>query len=153
MSDAKKIPQTLRYFQKGEILFKENEHPQAMYLIKKGAVSIRKAKKRGQIEIARIFSNEVIGELSFFDKRPRSATAVALTDIEALEIRFDCLEKVYAGIPDYFKTIISSVAERLRRADNQIRKLQTEFLLDDPQLETLSVEFNTGAPSSQDGSV
>lgn len=101
-----------------------------MFLIRKGSVSVRKPKPGGEIEIARIHSNEVVGEISFFDRLPRSAAAVALTEVEALEITFEALDKIFEKVPPYFKTIISSMADRLRRADDTIRKLQKDFVQD-----------------------
>jgi CRP/FNR family transcriptional regulator, cyclic AMP receptor protein len=115
-----------RYYRPGQFLFREGEPSQCMYLVKKGSIGIRKRKGGAQIEIAKIYSNEVIGELSFFDRQPRSASAVALTEVEVLEIKFDQLDKIYKGVPDYLKTIMASVADRLRKANEMIRRLQKE---------------------------
>jgi CRP-like cAMP-binding protein len=91
-------------------------------------VSVRKSKPGGEVEIARIHSNEVVGEISFFDRLPRSAAAVALTEVEALEITFEALDKIFENVPPYFKAIIAGMADRLRRADDTIRKLQKDFV-------------------------
>ncbi|MBY0469995.1 cyclic nucleotide-binding domain-containing protein [bacterium] len=113
-----------RFFKPGQVLFKEGEPSQSIFLIKKGTVAIRKSRMSAQVEIARVYSNEVLGELSFFDRKPRSASATALSEVEALEIPFDALDKIYQDVPDYLKTIISSVAERLRKATDTIRRIQ-----------------------------
>jgi len=115
-----------RFFRSGQQLFVEGGPSTCMYLISKGTVSIRKKKGSTHIEIARLYSNEVLGELSFFDRRPRSASAVALTDVDALEIDFVSLDKIYKNVPEYLKTIMRSVAERLRRANDVIRRLKKE---------------------------
>lgn len=111
-----------------------------MFLVKKGTVGIRKMKGPAHVEIARIYSNEVLGELSFFDRMPRSASAVALTEVEVLEIRFDSLDKIYTGVPDYMKTIIASVADRLRKANDTIRRLQRNVVNEDGSEEQISDE-------------
>ncbi len=128
---------SLRFFRPGQYLFREGEASRCMYLIKKGTVSIRKMKGPAYVEIARIYSKEVLGELSFFDRNPRSAAAVAISEVEALEISFESLDKIYAGVPDYLKTIIASVAERLRKADDTIRRLQRNVITDDGREEKL----------------
>ncbi|MCC7443053.1 MAG: cyclic nucleotide-binding domain-containing protein [Bdellovibrionales bacterium] len=122
---------TKRYYRAGQHLFREGESSQAMYLIKKGSVSIRKMKGSAFVEIAKVYGNEVIGELSFFDRMPRSAAAVALSEVEALEIDFRSLETVWAKVPDYWKTIMKAVAERLRKADDTIRRLQKNVVVDE----------------------
>jgi len=124
-------PAAPKYFRPGQFLFREGEPSKSMYLIKKGTVSIRKMKGPAYIEIARAYSSEVVGELSFFDRQARSAAAVALTEVETLEIEFESLDKIYEKVPDYMRTIISCVAERLRKADDTIRRLQKEVVRDD----------------------
>ncbi len=114
----------------GEYLFHENDPSRSLFLIRKGTVSVRKPKPGGEIEIAKIHANEVVGEISFFDRLPRSAAAVALTEVEALEITFDGLDKIFEKVPPYFKAIIASMADRLRRADETIRKLEKELVQD-----------------------
>lgn len=107
-----------------ETLFKEGDPSASILIIKKGAVSIRKAKGTAFVEIARVYQNEVIGELSFFDRLPRSATAVTMGETEILEIPFDAMETIYKQIPEYMRTITASMADRLRKANEVIRKLQ-----------------------------
>jgi CRP/FNR family transcriptional regulator, cyclic AMP receptor protein len=129
-----------RFFRPGQYLFREGEPSKAMFLIKKGTVSIRKMKGAAFVEIARIYSNEVLGELSFFDRLPRSAAAIALTEVEALEIEFNKLDKIYAQVPDYMKTIIAAVADRLRKANDQIRRLQKNVVTEQGIEEQVKVD-------------
>lgn len=119
-----------KVFRANQVVFKEGESSNCMYLVQKGTVSIRKMKGSGYIEIARIYPNQVIGELSFFDRLPRSATAVTMSEVKALEIDFESLDKIYAGVPEYMRTIMSCVAERLRKANETIRRLQRRVIVE-----------------------
>ena len=119
-----------KYFRPGQYLFREGEPSRCMFLIRKGTVSVRKVKGAAYVEVGRAYSNEVLGELSFFDRLPRSAAAVALTEVEVLEISFDSLDKIYVGVPDYLKTIIACVADRLRKANDTIKRLQKNVVHD-----------------------
>lgn len=116
-----------RNYKSGQVLFEEGAASVSIFIIKKGAVSIRKIKGKHFVEIAKVQANEIIGELSFFDRQPRSATAVALMDVDALEIPFESMERIYNGIPDYLKAIMASLADRLRKANEQIRNLQKQL--------------------------
>jgi CRP-like cAMP-binding protein len=127
-----------RQFRPGQSLFREGEPSHCMYLIKKGTVAIRKMKGTAYVELGRIYANEVLGELSFFDRHPRSASAVALTEVEALEISFESLDAIYVKVPDYLKTIMASVADRLRKANEQIRKLQKNVITEEGREEQLN---------------
>lgn len=117
MADSKK-------FAPGEYLFYEGDPSHCMYLITEGTVSIRKYEGTSYVEVAQVHANEVIGELAFFDRQPRSASAVALTSVDLVELRFEALDKLYSKVPDYLKTIIASVADRLRKANDTIRNSQ-----------------------------
>lgn len=123
------MPATPKTFKPGDFLFHEGDSSNCIFIVQKGLVAIRK-KKQGQafVEIARLGLGEVIGELAFFDRKPRSASAFALTEVEVLEIDFGSLDKVYGTVPDYIKTIMSAVAARLRRANETIRKLQKDTI-------------------------
>ena len=107
-----------------EVIFTEGDTPYAIYIIKRGQVSIRKKKGSSYVEVGRLYQNEVLGEMAFFDRKNRSATAVAASEVELLEIRFDGLEKVYSTLPDYLRSIIAAIVERLRKANETVRKLQ-----------------------------
>lgn len=140
-------PTNTRALKAGETIFKEGDHPTSMFLIKRGTVLVQKLRNEGTTNLARIFSGEVIGELSFFDRRPRSATAVAESEVELLEIQFDNLDKVYQEkVPDYLKTMVAAIAERLRKANELIRQLQRyapsdqKELNDVPATSTLSAD-------------
>lgn len=133
------------HFRPGDFLFREGEPSKSMYVIQKGSISIRKKKGGGSVEVARVYSNEVIGELSFFDRLPRSAAAVALTEVEVLEISFESLDAIYSKIPSYFQTIMTCVAERLRKATARIQKLQKNIIEDDVLDETPPDSLDTAA--------
>jgi CRP-like cAMP-binding protein len=115
-----------KIYQTGDTLFKEGETAISLFIIKRGAISIRKTKGKNFVEIGKIGSGEVIGELSFFDHHPRSATAVALMEVVVIEVTFEALEKIYNTIPDYMKTIAAAMAGRLRTANEKLRQLQSE---------------------------
>ena len=119
---------TVRQLKAGHVLFMDGDVSQSIFIVKRGAISIRK-KKLDQtfVEIAKIVSGGVIGEMSFFDGKPRSATAVASNDAEVIEITFEDMEDIYKNIPDYIKTIVSSLAERLRTANQAIIHLQKQL--------------------------
>ena len=131
-----------------------------MYLIKKGTVGVRKRKGPAWVEIGRVYSSEVLGELSFLDRQPRSASAIALTEVEALEIKFDALDKIWGNVPDYMKTIIASVADRLRKANDTIKRLQKDVIVeqgkgqltsDAPSASDVMAALEAGGASSEGG--
>jgi CRP-like cAMP-binding protein len=111
-------------FRVGESLFQEGSDAKSLYLVKSGRVSIRKSVNGGFIEIAQVGPNQIIGEVGFFDARPRSADAVALSYCEVVEIPYEALKPIFDPAPDYLKKIMVGLASRLREADEAIRELK-----------------------------
>ncbi len=111
-------------YRTGEALFHEGSDSSSLFLIKSGRISIRKSVDGGYIEIAQIGPNQIIGEVGFFDQKPRSADAVAVTYSEAVEIPYDALRPMFDPAPDYLKKIMIGLASRLREADDVIRGLK-----------------------------
>jgi CRP/FNR family cyclic AMP-dependent transcriptional regulator len=117
-------------FKKGDFLFHEGDISRSMYLIKKGRVAILKPKGTAFIQLAEVRQNEMIGELAFFDpeRKPRSASAMALSTVEVVEIGYDALQKHYETLPDFMRKIFGSVVDRIRKANDTIRKLQKDVI-------------------------
>ena len=73
-------------FKAGEIIFVETSEGEEIYLITDGEVSIRIALANADqdYEIIREQRGDLLGEVRFIDNLPRSATAIAETDVELL---------------------------------------------------------------------
>ena len=117
MSTAKKLA-------KGEILFREGDTPDAMYVIKSGMIAITKTKGSGSIVLAEKKAGEMLGEMAFFDAKPRSAHAVAATDAEVIALPFTALQTQFNGFPEWIKAIVKTVTAQLRDANTKIKTLE-----------------------------
>ena len=136
---------TVIEYKAGEVLFTEGQPSLNLYILKSGVVSIRKRKGAGYIELARSYAGEVIGEVSFFDRKMRSASVVAITEVRAIEISFVGLDNLYKQVPDYMRAVMMSLSDRLRKANETIRKLQDEVVGADEGLESQHDDSDTSA--------
>ena len=89
-----------RCVKKGEVLFKEGDSGQELYLVREGAVLVSK-KVTGRVEqvLARIGVGEIFGEMSLFDEAPRSATVQAETDSILLSLDRESLLRLIETRP------------------------------------------------------
>ncbi len=116
-----------------ELLFTEGDQSNSLYFIKRGVVRVFKQKQEGTIEIETIRAGQLLGELSFLDNQPRSASAEAVTTIEYIEISRSTLDEALAKLPEWFMAMVKTVTSRLRAANNKIRALEsvnTEYEVD-----------------------
>ena len=70
----------------------------------------------------------VVGELSFFDGLPRSATLEAMTDVEAVRLDPAAFDRLAAEEPELARTLLLDLARilalRLRMASDVIAELR-----------------------------
>ncbi len=109
-------------FKKGEKIFKEGDRSQDLFIIQKGKVKIYKEVEGEMLPLGVVKEGQFIGELAFFDGKPRSATAEAINDVEVLKFEKTLLEKELSKLPGWLVTLINSIAFRIREADELVKR-------------------------------
>ena len=122
------IKSGIRSLKTGEILFNDCDPAESLYIIQKGQIRLYKPKGKGFVEIAVLRPGEVIGEMAFFDEdgsgKKRSCSASAITGVEIVEISFLAFGKTMQSLNPWFKTIINTLATRLRKANFRTKELE-----------------------------
>lgn len=120
----------IKKFQAGEVIFHENDPAESLYIIQRGQIRLYRPKGRGFVEIAILRSGEVIGEMAYFDEKAsrRSCSAAALVGTEVIEISFKAFDKTMGGLNPWFKTIINTLADRLRKTNDQLKRIESNSL-------------------------
>jgi CRP/FNR family transcriptional regulator, cyclic AMP receptor protein len=118
----------LKSLKPGETIFNDGEPADSLFIIQKGQIRLFKPKGKGFIELAVLRAGEVIGEMAYFDEdgsgRKRSCSAAALTHVEVIEISFGAFAKTMQSLNPWFKTIINTLATRLRRTNFRVKELE-----------------------------
>ncbi len=66
-----------RRYTASEIIFREGDRTDGLYLVASGFVRIVTHRGQGEMQLARLGPGETIGEMGVIDDAPRSATAIA----------------------------------------------------------------------------
>ncbi len=119
-----------RELKKGELLFREGDQSDAMYVIKKGQISVVKTKGAGEVELAELGAGAMIGEMAFFDNKPRSAGARAKSDSTVIVLPFTSLYAQFKTFPEWLKAMVKNVNGKLREANAKIKNLERETAID-----------------------
>ncbi len=100
-------------FQKGDIIFCEYEPGDNFYLIQSGRVQILKI--LGDIEktIDILEPGEIFGEMAILEEAPRSATAIALDEVKALEFNRENFEILMQGNPQIALKLLKLFTKRI----------------------------------------
>jgi CRP-like cAMP-binding protein len=97
-------------FKVGETIFKESEDGQSLYIIRKGEVKACKTAPDGELFTLTIMKDgDIFGEMSFLDGRPRSATIVAVSDIETYVMEKSDFEGLVDGNPRIIYKLLKNI--------------------------------------------
>lgn len=117
MAEGKKIA-------KDTYLFRENDAPDAMYIIKSGSLAITKSKGNSEVVLAEIGPGAMVGEMAIFDKKPRSANVKAMKDSEVICLPYESLDAQLESLPVWIRAILRTMNENLRDANKKIKALE-----------------------------
>lgn len=110
----------------GLALLQAGEDDRALYLITEGTVGVRLP--RDESAFKTIEAPSVVGELAFFDGRPRSATLDAVTDVEVVRLDQAAFDRVSEAAPALARAMLRDLARilalRLRMASEVIANLR-----------------------------
>ena len=105
-------------FQAGEVIFKEDEIPDSMYIVIEGNVSLT----RGSQEVMVAKDKDFFGTWALFDDEPRVATATTLEKSLLLRIDKEDFVDLLADYVAITQSILKSLVKRLRRLMLRISK-------------------------------
>ncbi len=103
----------------GEVVFQEGEMGDALYVVMRGGVQIRKEGRA----LAVLGPKEAFGEMAVLEAQKRSADAVAAGETEVLKIGSEEFYEVLREQVEIAEGIIKVLVHRLREADERLHAL------------------------------
>jgi CRP/FNR family transcriptional regulator, cyclic AMP receptor protein len=100
-------------FKAGEVFMLEGEIGDGFYVIVDGTVRI----DRGERMIRSLTAGGFLGEIALLEKRPRTATATAVSDVTALELKHHEFERLLDTMPAVHRRVRAAVDRRERGRD------------------------------------
>jgi CRP/FNR family transcriptional regulator, cyclic AMP receptor protein len=110
-------------FAAGQVIFKQGEVGDVMYIVQEGEVDILLHDK--VIETVEV--GGILGELALIDNRPRAASAVARTDCKVVPIDEKRFAYMVQETPHFAIHVMEVMAERLRYMDSMASQQFTPF--------------------------
>jgi CRP/FNR family cyclic AMP-dependent transcriptional regulator len=112
-----------REFLAGDVLFKQGDPGDVMYVVQSGLVQVLKRVGEEERPLATLGRGEFLGEMAILNGKPRTATAVVLEDAKMLVIDGKTLEAMITRNPEIAMRLIKKLARRLDSADEMIQIL------------------------------
>jgi len=101
------------HFKASDVIFREGDPAAELLVVKSGTVEIR---IRNRL-IDTLGERSIFGEMALIDSRPRSATAVALTDTELIPLGDKGFSLLVAYNPTFALSVLRVLAKHLRAVD------------------------------------
>ncbi|MCL2386965.1 MAG: methyl-accepting chemotaxis protein [Defluviitaleaceae bacterium] len=116
LNSVKNLSGTRRIYQKGELIIKEGDtNAESMYYIQSGSVNICKSLgKPNENLLATLKQGDLFGEMSLFLNEPRTASAIAIDQVEVTEIKQGNMYELMTQNPDVAYSVLETLCTRLR---------------------------------------
>lgn len=109
---------TLRRYPAGQLIFNYGDVGLSMYIVVRGDVNIHiPGESSRRLSLKDISQGEPFGELALFDNRPRSASALATTEVEVLELTRSTFLDYIERHPNVAIALLQTLSARLRQTD------------------------------------
>lgn len=109
----------MRRLVRGDVLFREGDLPDALYVVARGrlAIAIASPLDRRESVVALMEPGDLFGELGLLDDGPRSALARALEPSTVLEVPFAPVRELFTANPQLLWNVARLLSARLRVMD------------------------------------
>lgn len=113
-----------RTYNEGDVIFREGDVGNEMFIIQSGKVKISKQLKEGAEKTLVILgAGDFFGEMAVIDKDVRSANAIAMEPSRLIALDEEVFEMHMQTNPKIVKKILKNLTTRLRDANDQIKTL------------------------------
>jgi CRP-like cAMP-binding protein len=99
-----------RRFKAGNTIFREGDEANELFVIKSGKVRIQ----IGNRTLTELEPDSIFGEMALIDNEPRSATAIAVTDVELVPVGEKQFLFLVSQTPYFALKVMRVLVQRLR---------------------------------------
>lgn len=114
-------------YQPGQIVCQQGEMGDAAYVIISGEAQVLIDTPSGQIHVATMKKNDVVGEIAILINIPRTATIQAESELITLRITKDHFLSTLSEFPEISVEMMRVLAERLVRTTDELQKAKEQL--------------------------
>jgi CRP/FNR family cyclic AMP-dependent transcriptional regulator len=112
-----------RSFAPGQVIFREGDESDTCYVVREGtARALRESPDGRSITLARFGAGDFFGELAMFDDDRRSATLVAVDELETLAILGADMRRLLREHSDIAMKLVVALGRRLRLTNERLAR-------------------------------
>lgn len=112
-------------FEKDEVLFRQGDMGDAAYIVLQGDADVLVNSQQGQIRVAGLGQNDIVGEIAILIDVPRTATVRACSRLVTLRITKELFFRLITEFPQIAVEIMRELAIRLEKTTGDLRDAVT----------------------------
>ncbi len=113
-------------FADGEVIFREGEPGDKMYVIQEGAVEISSALEGVRTIVCQLDKGQFFGEMALLEQLPRVATATARGDTRVMVLDRESILRRVKEDPHMVLTLLRSLCTRVRSLNECLEDLSSQ---------------------------
>ena len=106
----------VRAYNAGDVIFRQGDKAEELFVIQSGTVEIR----LGNRLLDTLPERGIFGEMALIDGAPRSATAIAATDVKLVPVGEKQFLFLVSRTPYFALNVMRALARRLRATNNAL---------------------------------
>jgi CRP-like cAMP-binding protein len=118
---------TRMVFQPAQELFHQGDRPDAAYLILSGEADVVAETPSGEVPVATVGQNAIVGEIAILCDVPRTATVRAASRLETLKIEKEHFLRLIREFPDMSIEIMRELGNRLSKTTGELSQARAEL--------------------------
>jgi Cyclic nucleotide-binding domain len=111
----------------GEVLFKQGDLADRMYILRRGQLFVYILNGVEEIPLASLSEGAIVGEMAFFDQKPRSACVRASVPAEVTIITKADFDKLVLQMPKWVLAMMQSLVGRLRQTNDKLMHMEQQL--------------------------
>ena len=106
----------VRTYKAGDVIFRQGDKAEELFVIQSGSVEIRLDSRL----LDTLPERSIFGEMALIDGAPRSATAIAATDVKLVPVGEKQFLLMVSRTPYFALNVMRALARRLRATNNAL---------------------------------
>lgn len=117
-----------RTYKPGEVMIHQGEMKRDLIFLTEGVVEISKKEKDGDFILNEIEPPYILGDIAFLSGIPRTATAVAKTEVKTFVMKYEDLRDLFKNLPAWVHPLLTSFASGIKSLHHRAIRLERKIL-------------------------
>ncbi|MGZ3771411.1 MAG: cyclic nucleotide-binding domain-containing protein [Bdellovibrio sp.] len=109
----------MRFLDENEVVINYGDKGEFVYLVKSGKLKAYREENGQEVVLGYIQAGEFVGEMSYINGEPRSASVVSLTPCELIEIPNHYFDVVLFSKPAWSKALVKTLSQRIKNSNEE----------------------------------